>query len=245
MSIAVTTPQITISIVSHRQNRLVNQLVEDVQRHCAGTIALVLTENVLDSIPLSISGISTRPKVIVNVQPKGYGANQNLAFVHCRTPFFCVANPDIRLPSNPFPALTQTLADEHVGVVGPVVQDPNGMVEDSARRFPTAGILLRKLFGGRRGPDYPVDKGAVEVDWIAGMFMLFRSDTYRALGGFDETYFLYYEDVDLCHRLRKAGKSVICNPAAEVTHDARRASRKDPRLAFHHLSSALRYFSRF
>jgi GT2 family glycosyltransferase len=90
-----------------------------------------------------------------------------------------------------------------------------------------------------------VDKGAVEVDWIAGMFMLFRSDTYRALGGFDETYFLYYEDVDLCHRLRKTGKSVIYNPAAEIVHDARRASRKDPRLAYRHLCSALRYFSRF
>ncbi|MEX2016615.1 MAG: glycosyltransferase, partial [Candidatus Hydrogenedentales bacterium] len=153
-------------------------------------------------------------------------------------------NPDIRLPANPFPALTRTLGDERVGVVGPVVRDPDGVVEDSARRFPTAGVVLRKLLGGEPGPDYPADRGAMEVDWIAGMFMLFRSDTYRALGGFDEAYFLYYEDVDICRRLRKRGKSAIYNPAAEVIHDARRASRRHPRFALHHLRSILRYFSR-
>lgn len=240
----MTSPTITLSVVSHRQNAMVNQLLEDVERFCGGTVALVLTQNVPDPVPLATSGLSSRHEVIVNGKPKGYGANQNAAFARSRTPFFCIANPDIRLPSNPFPALTQTLVDERVGVVGPVVRDPKGMVEDSARRFPTAGIVLRKLLGGRPALDYPADRGPIEVDWIAGMFMLFRSDAYRALGGFDEAYFLYYEDVDLCHRLRKAGKTVVYNPAAEVVHDARRASRRDPRLALHHLASVVRYFSR-
>lgn len=240
----MTKPQVTLSIVSHRQNRLVNQLIEDVQRHCADTVALVITQNVADSVPLSISGILSPQRLVVNAQPKGYGANQNAAFAHCHTPFFCVANPDIRLPANPFPALTQTLADERVGAVGPVVRDPEGMIEDSARRFPTAGVLLRKLLGGGPGPDYPADRGPVEVDWIAGMFMLFRAEAYRAVSGFDEAYFLYYEDVDLCHRLWKAGKSVIYNPAAEIVHDARRGSRRSARLAYHHLASVLRYLSR-
>lgn len=240
----MTTPQVTLSIVSHRQNGLINQLVEDIRRHCAGSIALVLTQNVPDSVPLSMAPVSSDDHIIVNERPKGYGANQNSAFLHCRTPFFCVANPDIRLPANPFPALTQTLADEHVGVVGPVVRDPDGAVEDSARRFPTAGVVLRKLLGSEPGPDYPADRGPMEVDWIAGMFMLFRADTYRAIGGFDEAYFLYYEDVDICRRLRKLGKSAVYNPAAEVIHDARRASRRNPRFALHHLRSILRYFSR-
>jgi GT2 family glycosyltransferase len=77
---------------------------------------------------------------------------------------------------------------------------------------------------------------------MAGMFMLFRSELYRAVKGFNEAYFLYYEDADLCRRLHRAGKSVIYNPKAEIIHDARRASHTNPRLAFHHISSALRYF---
>jgi GT2 family glycosyltransferase len=64
------------------------------------------------------------------------------------------------------------------------------------------------------------------------------------VGGFDEAYFLYYEDVDLCRRLRAAGRQVIFAPAAEVVHAAQRASRRRPRLALHHLMSMLRFLSR-
>jgi GT2 family glycosyltransferase len=86
-----------------------------------------------------------------------------------------------------------------------------------------------------------VDQGAVRVDWVAGMFIVFRSDAFRSVGGFDERYFLYYEDVDICRRLGAAGASVIYEPGAEVIHDARRASRRELRRAVHHLSSAVRF----
>ena len=84
----------------------------------------------------------------------------------------------------------------------------------------------------------------VQVDWVAGMFMLFRSEVFRSIGGFDEAYFLYYEDVDLCRRLHAAGKSVIYNPRVEVVHDARRGSRREFGLMRHHLASMLRYLLR-
>lgn len=238
-------PTITVSVVSHRQNGLVNQLVEDIERCCTGDVALLLTQNVPDPVPLAASALSCPVEIIVNRRPRGFGANHNAAFARCATPFFCVANPDIRLPSNPFPPLLQTLADERVAAAGPLVRSPAGAIEDSARRFPTVGILLRKLLGARPGPDYPADRGPIGVDWIAGMFMFFRSDAYRDLRGFDEAYFLYYEDVDICRRLRAANRSVVYNPAAVVVHDARRTSRRNPRLALHHLASALRYLSRY
>jgi len=234
----------TLSIVSHGQNALVNQLLGDVQRVCAGNVALVLTQNIPDSVPFSTEILSCPVETIVNVQRKGFGANQNAAFAHCRTPLFCVVNPDIRLPTDPFPALAGSLEHERVGVVGPLVRSPTGAVEDSARRFPTAGILLRKALGALSGPDYPADRGLQEVDWIGGMFMLFRSEVFSEMEGFDEDYFLYYEDVDLCRRLRAAGRAVLYNPGAEVIHDARRASRRDLRLALYHAASALRFLLR-
>ncbi len=240
----MTNPAITVSVVSHQQNGLVNQFLDDLQRHCSGTVCLILTQNVPDPVPFATATLSLPHEVIVNEQPKGYGTNHNAAFIRCRTRFFCVANPDLHLSANPFPPLLKTLENERVGVTGPLVRSPAGEIEDSARHFPTPGILLRKLLGNQPPPDYPVDRIPMEVDWIAGMFMLFRSNLYRAIKGFDEAYFLYYEDVDLCRRLMQSGKSVIFNPAAEVIHDARRASRRSLRPAFYHLSSALRYFLR-
>jgi len=235
---------VTLSVVSHRQNALVNQLLGDVRRHCADRVALVLTENISDPTPLATRALSCPVERIGNDQVRGFGANHNAAFARCRTPYFCVCNPDIRLQSDPFPALSQALAGEQVSVAGPLVRNPAGRIEDSVRRFPTVAILLKKIFSGSRAPDYPTDTGPLVVDWVAGMFMLFRSDAYRSIGGFDEAYFLYYEDVDICHRLHSAGKAVVFEPRAEVTHDARRASRFDARLAIHHLASVARFLSK-
>jgi N-acetylglucosaminyl-diphospho-decaprenol L-rhamnosyltransferase len=237
-------PHITVSIVSHRQNSLVNELLGDLARHCAGDIPIVLTENVPDAVSLATEPFADRMQLIRNPQPRGYGANHNAAFAHCRTPFFCVANPDIRLAADPFPALLDSLRDERIGVAGPLVRNPAGAVEDSARRFPTAGSLLMKFFSEKAAPDYPADRGPVEVDWIAGMFMLLRSEAFRSASGFDEAYFMYYEDVDLCRRLRGAGKSVLYNPGAEVVHDARRGSRRDFALMRRHAASMLRFLLR-
>ncbi len=235
--------EITLSVVSHGQNALVNLLLGDIREHCAERVALVITENIADATPLDTAALSCPTERIANDRVKGFGANHNAAFRRCRTPYFCVANPDIRLPADPFPPLLQALADERVAVAGPLVRGPDGKVEDSARRFPTVVSLLKKAFVDRRQPDYPTDRGPQSVDWIAGMFMLFRTEAYRAAGGFDEAYFLYYEDVDLCRRVRAAGKSVLYEPAAQVVHAAQRASRRKPRLALHHLSSALRFLS--
>lgn len=235
---------ITLSVVSHGQNALVNQLLADVQRVCAERVSLVLTQNLPDQVPLATGNLACPVEIIVNRERKGFGANHNAAFERCRTPYYCVVNPDIRLTGNPFPALLSTFDDRSVAVAGPLVRNPGGKVEDSVRRFPTPASLLKKLLGGGGQPDYPVDRGALRADWVAGMFMLFRSDAYRALGGFDEAYFLYYEDVDICHRLRAGGAEVMFEPRAEVIHDARRASRREPRLAMHHLAGIVRFLWR-
>ena len=230
---------ITVSVVSHRQNALVNQLLADLARVCPERVTLVITENVPDETELVVTLPAER---IVNSEVKGFGANHNAAFKYCSTRYFCVANPDIRLPADPFPRLVESL--EHAAVAGPLVRSPDGKVEDSARRFPTAGSLLKKLVVERRSPDYPVGAGPQHVDWLAGMFILFRREAFEAVGGFDEAYFLYYEDVDICRRLqRRRGSRAIFDPRAEVVHDARRASRRDLRLARHHAASLLRFLS--
>lgn len=237
-------PQITVSIVSHRQNGMLNFLLSQLERHCAERIRLVITENVPDPVPLHTAQLTCPVQIIRNDHPKGYGANHNAAFAYCDTEFYCVCNPDVTITSDPFAQLLDTLqADAHVGVVGPLVRSPTGNVEDSARCFPTVSILLRKLIGLPVRLDYPIDRGCVPVEWVAGMFMLLRSEAYRAVNGFDEAYYLYYEDVDICRRLHEAGWSVLYEPGAQVVHEGQRASRKDGRLALQHLASIVRYFT--
>ena len=234
---------IALSVVSHAQNWLVNQLLVDLAQFHAAGLSIIVTQNVPDR-----DALDTRhdPQVIVNERPRGFGANHNAAFQRCSAPYFCVANPDVRLTEDPFLALISALRGPgNVGGAGPRVCDRDGRTEDSARRFPTVLRLLRKLLPGARGPDYPAEGGPFAVDWVAGMFMLFRSDAFRAAGGFDERFFLYYEDVDICRRLGRLGFGAAYAPEASVIHDARRASRRDLRLMGIHAASAVRYLTRW
>lgn len=237
----MTEPTITLSVVSHRQNDLVNRLLADLRECCLGRVALIVTQNVSDPVALDLAAWPGPIEIVTNAAPKGFSANHNAAFGLCRTPYFCVCNPDVRLPSDPFDALLEVLAGGDVGVAGPLVRSPAGTLEDSARHFPTLLQLLRKALLPPRGLDYPVDRGPLEVDWIAGMFMLFDCAVFRSVGGFDVRYFLYYEDVDICRALHAIGRRVIYEPRAEIVHDARRASRRDPRRARHHVASAIRF----
>ncbi len=238
------TSGVTLSIVSHRHNGMTNHLLGDIGRLCDGKIRVILTENIPDSVSISTGNLSFPVEKIVNESPKGFGANHNAAFARCHTPLFCVVNPDVRFESDPLPFLSKTLEDGRVGVVGPMVRNSSGTLEDSARVFPTGTSLLLRVFERRVGAAYPIDQGPLPVDWIAGMFMLFRRETYAAVGGFDEAYFLYYEDVDICWRLHAKGYSVVYDPRVEITHDAQRASRGNLRLAAHHLASMFRYLRR-
>lgn len=151
-------------------------------------------------------------------------------------------NPDVRLRADPFQVLAERLRDPAVGVVAPVVRSPAGTIEDSARRVPTPLSILRKALAGARGPDYEIATADLYPDWVAGIFMLFRRDTFAAIGGFDERYFLYYEDVDLCTRLALAGKRVVYCPAVEAIHDARRESHRSLRYLRFHVASMLKFF---
>jgi N-acetylglucosaminyl-diphospho-decaprenol L-rhamnosyltransferase len=184
---------------------------------------------------------SRRTSAILCRRAKGFGANHNAAFARSSADLFFVVNPDVRLRGDPFRNLVGWLDSKGAAAVGPLVRKPNGELEDSARQFPTVARLLGKLIDGTPGPDYPVDNGPLEVDWVAGMFIGFRRDAYAHVGGFDERYFLYYEDVDICRRLRLHAYKVVYDTTVSIIHDARRASRRNARLMGIHAASALRY----
>lgn len=232
---------VSISIVSHRHGALVHELLRDISRHCADAEVL-LTLNVEEELPFDAESLGIPLRVVCNTAAKGFGANHNAAFSHAKGRYFCVLNPDIRLNADPFPFLIEALADARVGVCAPRIANPGGETEDNARRFPTLGVIARKAFTGAQHHDYEVTSAPLRPEWVAGMFMLFRSEVFKQLGGFDERYFLYYEDVDLCLRLRRLGYEVLLEPRAEALHDARRASHRSLRHLRWHLASMLRFF---
>lgn len=220
---------------------MVSSLLANLAAQCGASVDVILTLNIPETLTIDDGIYPFRLKVIRNALPLGFGANHNAAFAQSSSAYFCVLNPDIRFDENPFPQLVDELCKPGVGVVAPMIVSPAGNIEDSARRFPTPWSIARKLSGLSARLDYRIERATLSPDWVAGMFMLLRKDVFAELAGFDERYFLYYEDVDLCRRLRKRGYDIRLVPAASAVHDARRESRRSLRHLRWHLASMLRF----
>jgi GT2 family glycosyltransferase len=181
--------------------------------------------------------------IIENIIPQGFGANHNQAFNFCTADLFCIINPDISFQENPFPRLIMSTAVSRAGLVAPVVKNLDGIIEDSVRKFPSPFSIFRRRFFGYQD-NYVFLEGAPDFcpDWVGGMFMLFHASAYDEIKGFDERYFLYVEDVDICTRLWKAGYRVVLCPSVAIFHDARRESHKSWQHLRWHFYSLSRYF---
>jgi N-acetylglucosaminyl-diphospho-decaprenol L-rhamnosyltransferase len=234
----------TLSIVSHGQIALVRDLLEDLQRLCVDKnfpFEVILTFNIPEQVPFDLHSFSFPIRIVFNVSRKGFGSNHNQAFKLSKGRFFCVINPDIRLIHNPFPLLITNLAN-HVGVVAPLVQNSHGEMEDTARQFPTPWSIIFKALKHFFGRPTRQSEFVFKPDWVGGMFMLFDHDVFQDANGFDERYFLYYEDVDLCARLRLKDLAVQWLPEVVVVHEARFSSHQNFRYALWHLQSMTRFF---
>lgn len=229
---------LTLSIVSHQHGKLLAPLLNSLITF-PEVAQILLTINTPEQV---IFPYAQNLSVYHNSIPRGFGSNHNKAFQHCTQPYFCILNPDIEFQSNPFPRLLETLESHHAALAAPRILADNGQPEDSIRTFPSLYSLTSKLLLGAEGRHcIPLNQSIFFPDWVAGMFMLFRSSDFAAIGGFDERYFLYYEDVDICARLHKANKTIVADLDATAIHHAQRASRKNLRHMRWHLASMMRY----
>lgn len=228
----------TVSIVSHGQGELCTRLIGDLAQHAAAAVRqVILTLNSPEPFAIDPAW-PFAVRVLRNDRPLGFGENHNRAFAHCRTQFFAVLNPDLRIEQDPFPELRRLLADPGVGVAAPVVREVDGTLADFARPLVSPGEFVRRRFGLGARTDL-----SAQPDWLAGVFLAFRRDFYADLGGFDTQYFLYCEDVDLCARTRLRGMRLAIARGVEVTHQAQRASRRSLGRMARHVWSLLRLWS--
>lgn len=183
-------------------------------------------------------------QVIARPARHGYGTAVNLGARATTGPLFAVVNPDIRLLEASAPErLARVFEDPRVAIAAPALELPDGRTQDSAREVPTPLdlVLRRRFLPGRGAVTRPGP-----VPWVVGAFLLVRRSAFEMVGGFDAGYALYFEDVDLCVRLRRAGWSVVYEPQVRVKHEHRAASRRTllGRATRTHVRSATRFYRR-
>lgn len=224
---------VVVSIVSHGHGACVQGLLQQLAHYSAERVRrVVLTLNIPEAEPVAPpQGWPFALELLRNSRPRGFGANHNLALKGATEPWLCVLNPDVQLlGSDPFAALVRAGAGAGVGCAYPVQVDAQRQLQDSERALPTPGALLRRRLLGRTER---------RRDWVNAACLLLPRAAWEQLGGFDERYFMYCEDVDLCLRLRLLGLALV-RADAKVLHTGARASRRQWRHLRWHVRSLLR-----
>ena len=258
----MTVPQVSAILVNYNAGGELAVALQSIADELAGYSweAVVVDNASSDGSGAVAVAFAPNVRLLQNVENVGFarGVNQGLAVT--AAPLVLIMNPDCRLVAGAFAGLhSQLMMSPACAVVGPRILDPDGSVQGSARGDPD---MFTGLFG-RNGtlrrvlPDLAVSKrnvvsdmaattgeASLVVDWLSGACLLARRDALLRVGGFDERYFLYWEDADLCRRLRGLGYEIRYVPAVTAIHRVGHSSREvrsSAIRAFH--DSAYLYYS--
>lgn len=239
-------PFITLSIVSHGDAEKVGHLLDSMQKHELNLkrFQIVLTDNWGKELPEFDPAPWDSLHIIRNRASLGFAHNHNNAFKTAQGGYFAILNPDLVFERPVFEKFLDRLKTHPNAILAPYIVDSNGGVQDSFRALPTPFEIIRRRLPGYKFEAFqPDSEGLIHPDWIAGMFWLMHSDVYQQLGGMDERYRLYFEDVDFCTRARLKGVKVLGDSQVQIRHDAQRSSRKKFYYLLLHTQSALRFFA--
>jgi N-acetylglucosaminyl-diphospho-decaprenol L-rhamnosyltransferase len=249
---------LAVVIVNYNAGQFLGRCLSSVTAAAGdGAVEVVVVDNASrDGSAAAAVGARPEVRLIENPHNRGFAAAANQGIAATEAPFVFLLNPDAEISAGTLPALVK-VAREHprAGAIGCLVRNPDGTIQPSARRVPR---LFEALMHAFLGPFVPWNRwtrsytmaawdrtSEREVEWISGSAMLLRREALHEVGAFDEGYFMYVEDVDLCTRLRAAGWKVLFSPEVEVVHEIGVSARgQSRRMAFAHSASINRYFEK-
>jgi len=196
----------------------------------SGFAEVVVVDNGSTDSTIKIVQARQRVRLVTSEYNVGFGAGNNLGAVDSDAEFLLFLNPDTIVAPSAIVSLIAALENEpSIGIIGPAIQDSDGKVSLSSFRYVTPAFSiwialgLQKLFPLNR-TDGKIElrrhppKEACRVDRLLGAAIAMRRDVFEAIGGFDENFFLYSEEEDLCKRVQERGFSVVYYPVARMTH---------------------------
>ncbi len=239
----------SVVIVNYASWAFTLRCVESLQETDYKDLEVILVDNDVSPVPELPSWV----KLLRMGENAGFARAQNRGIESSTGDLIVVLNPDTVVERGFFDKV-EIFFQNHtdVGVMGPRLLDFSGGIQLSARRDVTmiTGLLGRTSFLTRLFPEsslvrsqFPAVSGSIAapVDWVSGACMVIQREAFQNLRGFDERFFMYFEDADLCRRIREAGWVVYHAPAIEVFHGVGGSSRSRPKAVWMLHKSAFLY----
>ena len=213
--------ELSIIIVNYRSEQYLKNCVASLFNVLADKIdfeIIIVNNDASGQITDSLAGLPGI-KVINQRQNVGFGAANNLGARQARGRLFWFLNPDTEIKASIQGILAAFDKNLTVGIIGPGLVTMNGEVQLWA-----AGVeadffdLVRNNLGFPASHKIWSSPKSIETAWVSGGAMFVQKEVFEAVGGFDEKFFMYYEDIDLCRRVRQLGKKVVYHPAVKIKH---------------------------
>lgn len=255
----VTMLDLSIIIVTYNSEKYIGACVDSIAQNVRGlTYEVLVVDNLsTDSTP-AILQQKQNVQLIRNEKNFGFATANNKGIAQANGNFILILNPDIILtPETDLKALMDYFkTNPSTGIISPRLFYEDGKVQENARKFPSLltffirGFRLEKyvqrfsFYKNHSVFSYISCTTPVEVDWVIGAFMFTPKEIIRQVGLFDQRFFMYYEDADLCSRMKRKGYSIVYCPGVSAIHAYCRDSAKPlfSRLKMIHMKSFFRFF---
>ncbi len=241
-------------IVNYNTAADLRKCLESAQATLGDVVTLVVDNGSTDGSREMVQGDFPHVRLVDNPGNPGYASACNRGIAATSQPYVFILNSDVEFLADGLETLLDHMdSDLGIGALGPMVQNSDGSLQMSCRRFPSMLASVVHGFLGDIWPGNPLTRKyqmkelcrdePCEVDWVSGAAMLLRREAAQRVGGFDEAYFMYVEDVDICWRLREAGYRVVYDPAMRLLHHiGRTSSQQSVRMLYQHHRSMLIFF---
>jgi len=244
---------LTASIVLHNEN--LKELIKTID--CFLDISLKKKLFLIDNTSNQrFKNIFKYPEVEYILVGKniGFGAGHNMITDKIKdlSYYHLILNPDVSFKGSIISNMIAVLKDNNeLAMIAPKVLFPNKTHQYSCRRYPSVQELTVRRFFLKSIFKKTISRGTYRdrdlskpffVEYITGCFHLYNTEDFVEINGFDERYFLYMEDVDICRKIDALGKKKLYYPREEITHVLKQGSSKSINLFFRHISSAIKYF---
>ena len=215
---------VSILIVCYKSRDLIADCLESVEKFTIGcTYEVLLVDCSNDGTVDFVRSRFPRTRIIENSENLGFGGGNNFLARYATADYILLLNPDVILTDDAISELYRTALEfPQAGAVGGRTRLPNGSRDTGSRQFfPTLFRLAISVFGAAKYLNGALPENATvpgEVETLSGAFMIVRRDVWEELKGFDTSFFMYSEELELCYRIKAHGHSVVMTPRAEIIH---------------------------
>ena len=245
---------LSIIIIEYHSLNDIKKCIESIKANCPDLEYEVIvssnscySEKKQKEIKHETSGV----KWLFNARNGGFAYGMNRGLGVASGDYLVIMNPDVKITASLLPMLAFLETHKEVGAIAPQIVGHDGEIQDSCREFVIpyrfAVRQLRRLFTKEVSiRSERIDYSKVQtVDFVIGAFIMIRREVYEKIGGLDEGYFMYAEDVDLCTRIWLAGYQVVYYPEVRVEYEGSRSARVSKKYAQIFIKSHLRYWKKF